>query len=714
MVILFCRRRLRGYLFGLIAVISWQCSSHALAEGSYEVVVYGGTSAGIAAAVQVKRMGHSVVVIEPTSRIGGLTTGGLGQTDIGKKAAIGGVSREFYQRIRKHYHEATNWNWQTREDYQSDGQSRTAANEDAMWTFEPSAALSTMESFVDEYGIPVVYGERLDRTPLAGDKHRVVGAETDGVQIVSIKTESGKVYRGQIFIDATYEGDLMAGVGVGFVVGRESNSTYGETLNGVQTQYAVHHQFRPHVDPYVRPGDAESGLLPGIDPQGPGDEDEGDHRVQAYCFRMCLTDHPDNRLPIVKPAGYDPLQYELLFRNFEAGAKIIPWSFSAMPNRKTDINNNRGFSTDFIGQNYDYPEASYSRRAAIVDGHREYQQGLMWTLANHPRVPEHVRQEVSRWGPCRDEFQREDGWQQQLYVREARRMVGLQVMTQHHCQGQVEAQQPIGLAAYTMDSHHVQRHIDSQGFVKNEGDVQVGGFSPYPIDYGAIVPKRDQCTNLLVPVCISASHIAFGSIRMEPVFMVLGQSAATAAVLSIESKTVVQDVDYKKLRQRLLDDRQVLAWTGPKTKSVEGASPKSFAGIVQDDSQIEREGFDRVSRSTAPFVGVGYRHDNNIAKGQQLAIFRLQVPQAGQYEARLAWTPNPNRATNVPVTVYHATGKTTVFLNQQQKPDHGNFGTIGTYAFASGEAKIEVSNAGTDGYVIADAVQLVPVEGAAP
>jgi len=680
-------------------------------DNSYDVVIYGGTSAGIAAAVQVKRMGHSVIVIEPTSRIGGLTTGGLGQTDIGRKTVVGGVSREFYRRVRNHYNEQTNWNWQKSADYKSGGQSRTSKNEDTMWTFEPSAALSIMEGFVKEYDIPVSYGERLVRTPAAYTKHSVTGVRTDGGKIVSIKTETGKVYRGQVFIDATYEGDLMAGAGVDYVVGREANETYGETLNGVQTKYAVHHQFRPEVDPYLTPGDANSGLLPGIDPQGPGKEGDADPRVQAYCFRMCLTDHPDNRLPFTKPASYAPLQYELLFRNFEAGAKIIPWSFSDMPNRKTDINNNRGFSTDYITQNYDYPEASYVRREEIIQQHREYQQGLMWTLANHPRVPEYMRQEVSRWGPCRDEFERADGWQQQLYIREARRMVGQHVMTQHHCQGEIEAAKPIGLAAYTMDSHHVQRHVDPQGYVKNEGDVQVGGFSPYPIDYGSIVPKKDQCSNLLVPVCISASHIAFGSIRMEPVFMVLGQSAATAAVQAIESNVAIQDIDYDRLRKRLLADRQVIEWTGPKTKPTVGTDPSTFEGIVQDDNQIQHDGFDRFSRSAASYVGAGYRHDDNTAKGHQRARFKLQVPKAGRYIARLAWTPNANRATNVPVTVYHAAGETTVKINQKKKPSNGNFGTLGTYNFEAGEVKIEVSNAGTDGYVIADAVQLVPVDG---
>jgi len=541
-------------------------SSHAAAEprsvetDRYDVVVYGGTSLGIVAAVQVRRMGHTVVVIEPSQRIGGLSTGGLGQTDIGNKKAIGGIAREFYQRVRKHYEEPSHWKWQSSKEYRGFGQSRTDQGEDTMWTFEPSVALLIMEDFVREYEIPVEYGDRLNRSLLEAGKQPIAGVTMEGAQIVSILMESGKTYQARVFIDATYEGDLMAGAGVRYIVGRESNTTYDETLDGVQTQKATHHQLRHGIDPYVTSGVSESGLLPTIDPDGPGIEGKGDARVQAYCFRMCLTDHPKNRIPFAKPMDYDSLDYELLLRNFEAGADAIPWINSPMPNRKTDTNNKHGFSTDFIGQNYEYPEASYAQRSRIDQRHRSYQQGLLWTLANHPRVPKEIRQEISRWGTCRDEFDREDGWQHQLYIREARRMVGDTVMTQHHCQGRAKAERPIGLAAYTMDSHNVQRYVDKEGFVKNEGDVQVGGFPPYPIDYGSIIPKQEECTNLFVPACVSASHIAYGSIRMEPVFMVLGQSAATAAIQSIETDKPVQEIDYRKLREQLLKDRQVLVW----------------------------------------------------------------------------------------------------------------------------------------------------------
>lgn len=521
---------------------------------SGDVVIYGATSSGIAAAIQVKRMGKSVILIEPSGHLGGLTTGGLGQTDIGNKAAIGGVSREFYRRVKSYYENETAWKWQARGEYRSMGQSASSAEEDTQWTFEPHVALKIYQDWLKEMGIDVVMNERLER------RSGVSLTKAIPSTILSITMESGKTYRGRMFIDATYEGDLMAAAGVQNTVGRDSNDAYGETLNGVQTKLAVHHQFVPGVDPFVVPGDRSSGLLPFIDPSEPRLDGSGDHRLQAYCFRMCMTDHPENRIPWPKPVGYVDQWYELLLRNFEAGERRVPLSTGLMPNRKTDTNNNFGFSTDFIGQNYDYPEATYERRAKIVAQHRLYQQGLMWTLANHPRVPEEIRTEVSRWGMCRDEFTTGQGWQDQLYIREARRMVSDLVMTQHHCQGREVAADPVGLAAYTMDSHHVQRHVGADGFVRNEGDVQVGGFSPYGIGYRAIVPRADQCGNLLVPVCLSASHMAFGSIRMEPVFMVLGQSAATAAVQAIEQDVPVQSINTQQLRERLLADRMVLEW----------------------------------------------------------------------------------------------------------------------------------------------------------
>lgn len=526
--------------------------------------------------------------------------------------------------------------------------------------------------------------------------------------------ESGREFHSRMFIDASYEGDLMAKTGVSYIVGREANSMYGETYDGVQTAEATKHQLFKGIDPYVRPGDSTSGLLPGIDPTGPGLEGAADRRVQTYCFRMCLTDQPANRQLWTKPEGYRELDYELLFRNFKAGFNQVPWNNSAMPNHKTDINNNTGFSTDYIGMNYEYPDGDYATRERIVADHLRYQKGLMWTLANDPRVPEAVRNEVSKWGPTKDEFTETGGWPEQLYIREARRMIGEVVMIQANCQGRKVATDSIGMAAYTMDSHNVQRYVDLEGHVRNEGDVEIGGFPPYPISYHALTPKRTECANLLVPLCLSASHIAFGSIRMEPVFMVLGQSAATAAVLAIEEDVPVQDVDYSKLRARLLADQQVLEYIPP--PAAKGVPAKSLAGVVidDDDARVKRQGFATRSSSIPKFVNAGYRTDDNRAKGDQSIRYEFTAPATGRFELRLAYSAYPNRATSVPVTV-RAPGQTLHRqINEQLSPPiDGLFESLGMENLAAGDAiAVEISNAGTTGYVVVDSVQLLPVKSA--
>lgn len=525
---------------------------------TYDVVVYGGTSGGVTAGVQAARMGKSVVVIEPSQHLGGLTSGGLGATDIGNKSVIGGISREFYQRIATHYDKDSAWTFQKPSEYKS---RRKSPDDHSMWTFEPHVAEEIMEKFVKEFGVHVVKGERLDL------KNGVV---KENGSIRSIKMESGKTFSGLMFIDATYEGDLMAKAGVSYHVGRESNSVYNETMNGVQTilyrkwEDGTHaanmknHNFRRPVDPYVIPGDPTSGVLPGVQSGSPGKYGAGDHRIQAYNFRTCLTDAKENQIPFPKPKGYDPLRYELLLRYLKTGIFDVMNLSTPMPNHKTDTNNKGAFASDNIGMNYEYPDGDYATREQIFQDHVEYQQGLMWFLVNDSRVPKNVSKEMGRWGLTKDEFLDNGGWPHQLYVREARRMISDMVMTEHHCRRHEVIEDSVGMAAYGMDSHNVQRFV-SNGIVLNEGNVEVGPLSPYPISYRAIRPKKEECKNLLVPVCVSSSHIAFGSIRMEPVFMVLGQSAATAACIAIDDKQAVQDIDYTKLHKNLMADKQVLS-----------------------------------------------------------------------------------------------------------------------------------------------------------
>jgi FAD-dependent oxidoreductase family protein len=542
-------------LFKLLAVLLAMLFSSGAQTITYDVVVYGGTSAGIIAAVQAKRMGKSVVVVAPEKHLGGLSAAGLGFTDTGDKSVIGGLSREFYQRVWSHYDTAGAWKWQKRDDYGNKGQGTPAMDGEhrTMWIFEPHVAEKVFEDFVREYQIPVHRNEWLNRAEGV--------ARQDG-RITSLTTLSGRTYTGRMFIDATYEGDLMAAAGVSYHVGREAQATYGEKWNGVQIGVLHHrHHFgvlNAPISPYVIPGDPKSGLLPRISAAPSGDFGQADTRIQAYCYRMCLTDHPENRIPFEEPPGYDPREYELLLRVFQAGWRETFQKFDPIPNRKTDTNNHGPFSTDNIGMNYDYPDASYERRRAILEEHERYQKGWLYFIANDPRVPAEVRDEMRKWGLAKDEFTDNGGWPHQIYVRESRRMLGMFVMTENELLKTRPTPDPVGMGSYTIDSHNVQRYVTPDGAVQNEGDIGVSTNGPYSIAYGALVPRRGQAGNLIVPVCVSSSHIAFGSIRMEPVFMVLGQSAATAAAMAIDGGVALQDVPYAQLRERLLKDGQVL------------------------------------------------------------------------------------------------------------------------------------------------------------
>ena len=520
-----------------------------------DVVIYGCTSGAIAAAVQVKKMGKSVLLVCPEKHLGGLTAGGLGYSDTGNKAVIGGLSREFYHRVWKQYDRPSAWRWQKREEYGNKGQGTPALDTTGrtMWVFEPHVAEKVYEGWIKELKIPVIRNAWLDREK---------GVAKQGQNITSIRTLDGNTYSAKIFMDATYEGDLMAAAGVDYHVGREATKTYNEEWNGVQTGVLHHrHHFgavKSHISPYVIPGDPKSGVLPRISADSPGVKGEGDKKVQAYCFRMCLTQVPANRVPFPKPAGYNPKEYELLARVFDAGWRETFQKFDMIPNAKTDTNNHGPFSTDNIGRNWDYPEATYARRREIIQEHINYQQGLLYFIANDPRVPADVRTEMAKWGLAKDEFKGTVNWPHQMYVREARRMIGRFVMTENELTKKRPTPEPVGMGSYGIDSHNIQRYITPEGYVQNEGDIGVGTKGPYQISYGSLVPRKGQAANLFVPVCLSSSHIAYGSIRMEPVFMILGQSAATAAVMAIDGKIAVQDVPYDKLRARLLADGQVL------------------------------------------------------------------------------------------------------------------------------------------------------------
>ncbi len=518
--------KIQAFCFGLVLMAGGHCRAATIES---DICVYGGTSGGVVAAVQATRMGKTVSLAIFDTQLGGLTSGGLGATDVGNMDTIGGAAREFYQRIGQHYGQAERFN------------------------FEPHVALQVFKDWLTEVGIKPHFNQRL------------ATVKKDGQRITQITMEDGTVYRAKMFIDATYEGDLMAMAGVSFTFGREGTNVYGESLDGIRAR-TPKHQFTVKVDPYVVPGNPASGLLPFIQPGDGGRPGDGDKRIQAFNYRLCFTENPTNTLPPVVPANYDPARYELLGRlldaSIAAGNKLTIQSFfnvTSMPHGKTDMNNNGPFSTDFIGENWTYPTNTYAAREQMARAHLEYTQGFIHYLATSPRSPADLRAEMSRWGPCKDEWTESGGYSPQIYVREARRMIGDYVMTQADCESQRIANDSVCLGSYNMDSHNCQR-IVQDGRVQNEGDVQVHVPVPYPISYRAIVPRIGECENVLVPFAISASHIAFGSTRMEPVFMMTAQSAATAAALAIDEGVPVQKVKYDRLANRLKADGQILSW----------------------------------------------------------------------------------------------------------------------------------------------------------
>ena len=529
--------------------ISRAAESAPRVASEFDVVIYGGNAAGVIAAIQVARMGGTAVLLEPGPALGGLTTGGLGATDVGDPDYVGGLAHEFYRRIHRHYSAPAAWQSETRAAFVPRHPLAVSDARGLHWFFEPHVASRVLHAMLAESGVTHHLGARLDRAR---------GVRRAGDRIVSLTLLDGRTFRGRTFIDTTYEGDLMAAAGVSFTVGREANRQYGETLNGIRT---LPPERSAGIDPYVRPGDPRSGLLPRVAPHAPGPEGEAHPDVQAYNFRVCLTDQPANRVPIARPATYDPLDYELILRLIQ-GENIRPgphlFTLTPMPNRKTDTNNRNLFSTDYVGRSTPWIEASYAEREALRREHRDYTLGFFWFLAHDPRVPEPIRRETARWGLARDEFAATDHFPFQLYVREARRLLGEYVVTEHDCRRKTTVPDPVAHASYAMDSHVVGYYADAQGRLRIEGHF-LENIRAFPISFRALLPRRTEVANLLVPVCLSATHAAYGSIRMEPVFMMLGQSAATAAMLALQSRTTLHDLPYAALRRRLEADGQILA-----------------------------------------------------------------------------------------------------------------------------------------------------------
>lgn len=520
-------------------------------KNNYDVCVYGETPSGVTAAIQAARMGKRVVLLSGTQHVGGVATSGLTATDLNNFRSAGGITREFYQRIYKYYSDSSAWKSQSRDHFFEMSKKRTFTGKNdslrMQWVYESHVAEKIMKDMLQEAGVTVKYGERLDLKK---------GVNRKGSLIRSVKMESGNEYAAAIFIDASYEGDLMARAGVSYYVGREANSLYSETLNGIQLNEVIGTKDG-FVDPYRIKGDPSSGLLPFVEPRIPAADGTADKRTQAYCYRMTLTDDPANMIPIEKPVNYKPEWFEWLARliQLDPARPLNTFiTFTPMPNRKTDTNH-----ADFVGAAYAWPEANYATRDQLAKMHKDYALGLLWFFGNDPRLPETMRNEMKQWGLPKDEFNDSGNFPYQLYVREARRMTGEYVMTERNTNGTEKPADPVGVATYPLDCHFVSRVVDNEGKLRIEGSYGKQKNTYYTISYRALVPKEKECTNLLVPVCLSSSHVAYSSIRMEPVYMILGQSAGTAAVMALEKKIAVQQVAYEELRQQLIKDGQILS-----------------------------------------------------------------------------------------------------------------------------------------------------------
>lgn len=661
-----------------VAVILFMTTASCKNESTpYDICIYGGTSAGVIAAHTAAQLGKKVLLVEPGMHLGGMTSGGLGYTDIGNKYVITGLSRNFYRKVGKHYGKLE------------------------QWTFEPHVAEDIFKEYVKHSNITVLYGQHITSAVKEGTViRRIVLEESSGKQ-----TEAAA----KMFMDCSYEGDLMALAGVSYTVGREANGIYNETYNGVQLMDG--HQFPDGIDPYKVKGDSSSGLLWGISTAQLKESGSGDTSVQAYNYRMCLTSNPDNKIEITRPENYDSARYELLLRLFEAQPakrKLNDYFIvSRMPNNKTDINNRGGFSSDMIGMNHSYPGSTYNERRKIIKDHEDYTKGLLYFIGHDERVPAELRNEMLQWGYPGDEYKDNHNWSPQLYVRESRRMIGDYVMTQHNCQGRENITDTIGLAAYTMDSHNCQRLVVN-GMVKNEGNVEIGGFGPYPVAYRSITPKADQCTNLLVPVCLSASHIAYGSIRMEPVFMVLAQSAATALSMAIDNGQNVQQVDIKKVNGLLRSD-----------PLMNGSVPDILVDNDNTESIEVKGGWRRVT--SEPELGYTGNYGPSMmvlepqASKTNSVSFIPDIKTAGRYSVHYYLPKTPNAAKKISVTINDGNTPKEVVLHSDsivvEGQTSGEWASLGTYELPAGKkANVVVSDKQSDGAIIADAVLFVHEE----
>jgi hypothetical protein len=656
-----------------------------------DVIVYGATPGGFCGAIAAAREGASVILLEPTDHVGGVNTGGLCFSDSNQtvRSTVMGMFDEWHTRIEQ--------------DYLQRGVAlpyKVSEKDDKKWTYEPHVAAKITKAMLDEAGVKVLT-RRVLKTVVK-----------DGANIKQIITSDGD-FAARTFVDATYEGDLMAAAGVGWTIGREGRKEFGEPLAGK-------HYLKARM-PFSGLDDTGKSL-PLITTTNAGAEEEGDKNVMVYSFRLCLTKDPANRVPFPKPEHYDAARFEVVRRYFAQEKRpVLLWDLYPLPGDKFDANNGIGkqFSMGLVGGGNGWSEADQAVRAKMWEAHRQYTLELYQFLTTDPAVPPHLREQLAELGLCKDEFTNQGHWSPQLYVREGRRMKGMYVVSQKDIVADPKKDDPIVVSSFPIDSHDCQR-VATKDEVVNEGTIfpvrmegRRNGY-PYHIPYRAILPKANECDNLLVPVALSCTHVAFSSIRVEPTWMILGQSAGIAAALSAKQNFTVQNLPYAVLRERLLAQKQVLDLPvlpdlPPAPKGIVSIDPSKLPGIVLDDAKAELKGPWTRSSNFKPHVGIGYLHDDRRGDGQSHAIFRFKAPKSGHYDLRMAYSAHETRASKVPVTIESGQHKSSIIVDQTQPLPAGEaFRSVGTVELTSkAETIITLSNTGTDGFVILDALQLI-------
>lgn len=669
--------------------LAFSLSAHAVTEA--DVIVYGATPGGFCAAIAAAREKASVILLEPTDHVGGVNTGGLCFSDSNQtvRSTVMGLFDEWHSRVEKDYQERS-----------VELPYKVSVKDHEKWTYEPHVAAKITKQMLDEAGVKVL------------TKQVLRSVTKDGAHIASLLTTQGE-FAAKTFVDSTYEGDLMAAAGVSWTIGREGRKQYGESLAGK-------HYSKPKMT--ISGLDAAGKPLPLITTTHAGPDEEGDKNVMVYSFRLCVTKDPANRVPFPQPTNYDPARFEVVRRYFAQEKRpILLWDLYPLPGNKFDANNGIGkqFSMGLVGACNGWSEADEAGRAKIWEAHKQYTLELYHFLTTDPAVPEHLRQEMAELGLCRDEFAQYDHWSPQLYVREGRRMIGEYVVSQKDIMGEPKKDDPIVVSSFPIDSHDCQR-IGTKDMVHDEGTIMPvrmpgrrNGY-PYHIPYRAITPKSGECDNLLVPVALSCTHVGISSIRVEPTWMILGQSAGIAAALSAKQNLAVQKLPYPALRERLLAQKQVLDLPLLPDLPSEPATPvsidpKTLPGIVLDDAQAELKGPWERSSNFKPHIGTGYLHDDKRGDGQSSAIFRFKAPKSGRYDLRMAYSAHETRATKVPLNIQNGEKAVEVLVDQTQPlPDGEAFRSIGKVELQKDlETTITIRNADTDGFVILDALQLV-------